>query len=80
MEVYNASQRSNWDSEKLFLKISIDCGDDNPLLNENMNLVLLMKKKHIPFEFRVREDSHNCEYWRSGLELAFVFIGDVFRE
>jgi S-formylglutathione hydrolase FrmB len=60
-------------------KIFIDCGDDDFLLQENMNLVSIMKEKNIPFEFRVRDGAHTWEYWRTALEKTMVFSGDVFR-
>jgi len=59
--------------------ITLDCGDDDFLLNQNMNLVRIMKEKQVPFEFRVREGSHTWEYWRTGLELALKTIGHSFR-
>lgn len=59
--------------------ITIDCGDDDFLLNKNMNLINIMKEKKIPFEFRVRNGGHTWEYWRTGLEFALKSIGDSFR-
>ena len=58
----------------------IDCGDDDPLLKFNTNLVHLMKEKQIPFEFRVRNGGHTWEYWRTGLRLAIKEIGGAFRD
>jgi S-formylglutathione hydrolase FrmB len=60
-------------------KIMIDCGDDDFLLQQNVNLVFLMKNKNIPFEFRIRDGGHTFAYWRTALELALPFIGDNFR-
>ena len=57
----------------------IDCGDDDPLLKFNTNLVHLMKEKQIPFEFRVRDGGHTWEYWRTGLQKALIEIGYAFR-
>lgn len=59
--------------------ITIDCGDDDFLLKQNMNLVNIMKEKQVPFEFRVRDGGHTWEYWRTGLKLALLQIGHSFR-
>lgn len=60
-------------------KIFIDCGDDDFLIQENMNLVSIMNEKNVQFEFRVHDGGHTWEYWRTALEKALVFAGDVFR-
>lgn len=59
--------------------IYIDCGDDDFLLRQNTNLVHIMKGKNVPFEFRVNNGGHTWDYWRTALEPALVFAGDVFR-
>lgn len=59
--------------------ITLDCGDDDFLLKQNMNLVNIMKEKQIPFEFRVRDGGHTWEYWRTGLEQGLKSIGISFR-
>jgi S-formylglutathione hydrolase FrmB len=58
----------------------IDCGDDDILINQNMNLVKALKEKEIPFEFRVNQGAHNWDYWRTSLESALVWIGEKFRD
>lgn len=60
-------------------KFFIDCGDDDFLIEANMHLVELMKEKEIPFEFRVRDGGHTWEYWRTALDIALPFVGNVFR-
>lgn len=60
-------------------KICIDCGDDDFLLQQNTNLVHIMKSKRVPFEFRVRDGAHTWDYWRTALKLAMSFMGDSFR-
>jgi len=59
--------------------IFIDCGDDDFLLEENMNLVAILNSRDVPFEFRVRDGGHTWDYWRTALEKTMVFIGDSFR-
>nr|WP_321522056.1 alpha/beta hydrolase family protein [uncultured Macellibacteroides sp.] len=62
-----------------FPKIYIDCGDDDFLLLNNFQLVEVLKKKNIPFEFRVHDGAHTWDYWRNALEDALVFVGKAFR-
>lgn len=59
--------------------ITLDCGDDDFLLKQNMNLTKIMKDAQVPFEFRVRDGAHTWEYWRTGLELALKSIGNDIR-
>jgi len=61
-------------------EITLDCGDDDFLIQQNMNLVSIMKEKKIPVEFRVREGAHTWEYWRTGIRLALKNLGDHIRE
>ncbi len=70
---------SNVEGEVPLPRIFIDCGDDDFLLDENMNLVRIMNSKNVPFEFRVRDGGHTWEYWRSSLKKALDFTGDLFR-
>jgi len=60
-------------------QIFIDCGDDDFLIQQNMNLVSIMNEKNVTFEFRVRNGAHTWEYWRTALEKTMVFAGDIFR-
>jgi len=78
MDEYKDPGPFNWQEPGL-PKICLDCGDDDFLLEQNTNLVHIMKGKKIPFEFRVRNGDHSWDYWRSGLELALIFVGDSFR-
>lgn len=59
--------------------IFIDCGDDDFLLEENMNLVAILNSRGVPFEFRVRDGGHTWEYWRTALGKTMVFVGDQLR-
>lgn len=58
-------------------QIYIDCGDDDFLLQQNMNLVQIMNSKNVQFEFRVRDGGHTWDYWRSALEMSLDFFGEV---
>lgn len=55
----------------------IDCGDDDFLFDGNIELVQKMRRKGVPFQFRVRDGGHTWEYWQSGLHeiLKFISIG-----
>lgn len=60
-------------------EIYIDCGDDDFLIQQNMNLVSILNEKNVSFEFRVRDGAHTWEYWRTALEKTMVFAGEQFR-
>lgn len=55
----------------------VDCGDDDYLLESNLELSRLMREKKIPMELRIRNGGHNWEFWRTSLKpvLTFVSIG-----
>jgi enterochelin esterase-like enzyme len=57
----------------------IDCGDDDFLTNGNCMLHLILSKKQVPHEFRVRDGAHTWTYWRTGITDALAFIGESFR-
>lgn len=57
----------------------IDCGDDDFLTIGNAEMHILMTEMEIPHEYRVRDGSHEWEYWRTGLTDALKFIGKNFR-
>jgi enterochelin esterase-like enzyme len=57
----------------------IDCGDDDFLTNGNCMLHLILSKKKVPHEFRVRDGAHTWTYWRTGITDALAFIGESFR-
>jgi len=57
----------------------IDCGDDDPLVEGNCQLNILLSDKKVPHEFRVRDGAHNYIYWRSGIIDALKYIGESFR-
>lgn len=57
----------------------IDCGDDDFLYRGNSELHILMRRREIPHEYRVRDGAHNWTYWRTGITDALKFIGESFR-
>lgn len=56
----------------------VDCGDDDFLLDRNIEFVQAMKKARIPLQFRVRDGAHNSEYWHSALYMALPFASRNF--
>lgn len=60
------------------VKWYIDCGDDDFLVNGNMELHKRMNEKEIPHEFRVRDGAHNWTYWRTALPEVLKFVSQSF--
>jgi enterochelin esterase-like enzyme len=56
----------------------VDCGDDDFLLDRNIEFVQAMKAAQIPFEFRVRDGGHTWEYWHSALYTCLPFASRNF--
>jgi enterochelin esterase-like enzyme len=56
----------------------IDCGDDDFLFEGNSELHVVLRKRGIPHEYRVRDGAHNWTYWRTGIADALEFIGESF--
>ena len=77
MDVYQAPQ--DWRVPGL-PSFTIDCGDDDFLIQNNIDLVKIMNEKKIPVEFRVRDGGHTWSYWRESLALALGAVGRKFRD
>lgn len=60
------------------VKWFVDCGDDDFLLNRNMEFNQAMRKKGIKHEFRVRDGGHTWEYWHSALYTCLPFVSRNF--
>lgn len=60
------------------VKWYIDCGDDDFLINGNMKLHQKMNEMGIHHEFRVRDGSHNWQYWRTALPEVLRFVSQSF--
>lgn len=56
----------------------IDCGDDDFLLDRNLEFNIAMRKAKIPHEFRVRDGGHTWEYWHSALYTCLPYVSRVF--
>lgn len=56
----------------------VDCGDDDFLLDRNIEFFHAMRNAGIPLQFRVRDGGHTSEYWHSGLYNVLRFVSRCF--
>jgi enterochelin esterase-like enzyme len=56
-----------------------DCGDDDFLIEGSCTLHVLMNKRKIPHEFRVRDGAHDWTYWRTALPDVLKFVALSFK-
>lgn len=56
----------------------VDCGDDDFLLDRNIEFIREMHQARIPCEFRVRDGGHTWEYWHSALYTCLPFVSRCF--
>lgn len=70
------------DSSQLYalrtVKWFVDCGDDDFLLDRNIEFYQAMRNAGIPCQFRVRDGAHTWEYWHSALYNCLPFITRSF--
>ncbi len=69
-------QAEAWRSVRWFL----DCGDDDFLLQCNLDFYMAMREKHIPAELRVRDGWHFWDYWHTALYTMLPFVSRCFGE
>jgi S-formylglutathione hydrolase FrmB len=62
------------------VKWFVDCGDDDFLLDRNIEFTQAMRTAQIPCEFRVRDGGHTWEYWHSALYNCLPFVSRVFNQ
>ena len=55
-----------------------DCGDDDYLLQQSMDLHMKMRARMVHSELRVRNGVHNWEYWHLALRLSLPFASRNF--
>lgn len=58
----------------------IDCGDDDFLLDRNLEFYKAMRKQGIPAQLRVRDGGHDWEYWHTALYTALPFVSRNFKK
>jgi enterochelin esterase-like enzyme len=68
------------DDQKKAVRWYIDCGDDDFLYEGNSMVHILMRKKEIPHEFRIRDGAHNWTYWRESLPKVLEFASMTFHQ
>lgn len=56
----------------------VDCGDDDFLLDRNIEFVQAMHRAGIPLQFRVRDGGHDSEYWHTALYTCLPFVSRAF--
>lgn len=56
----------------------VDCGDDDFLLDRNIDFYQAMRNAGIPCQFRVRDGVHDWEYWHSALYNCLPFVTREF--
>lgn len=56
----------------------VDCGDDDFLLDRNIEFVQAMHRAQIPLQFRVRDGGHTNEYWHTALFTCLPFVTRCF--
>ena len=60
------------------VKWFVDCGDDDFLLDTNIEFMQSMRAVQIPCEFRVRDGGHTSEYWHSALYICLPYVTRCF--
>lgn len=60
------------------VKWFVDCGDDDFLLDRNIEFFQAMRKAYIPCEFRIRDGGHSWEYFHSALYTCLPFVSRNF--
>ena len=60
------------------VKWFFDCGDDDFLFDQSVRMHQLMRSARIHDELRVRNGTHNWEYWHTALRLALPFASRNF--
>lgn len=58
----------------------VDCGDDDFLLDRNIEFFHAMRQAQVPLQFRVRDGGHVSEYWHSALYTCLPFVSRCFAQ
>ncbi len=68
------------EDQKKAVRWYIDCGDDDFLFEGNSLVHIVLRKREIPHEFRVRDGAHNWTYWRESLPTVLDFVSQSFHQ
>ncbi len=74
VEKSNDARKEQLRSVKWF----VDCGDDDYLLDRNIEFVQAMREAQIPCQFRVGNGGHTWEYWHLSLFNCLKFVSRNF--
>ena len=58
--------------------VFIECGDDDYLLDGNIEVATLLQEKKATIEFRVFDGGHTPAYWRDKVDDILAFVGAQF--
>ena len=56
----------------------IECGDDDYLLDGNIEVATRLREKKASLEFRVFDGAHTTAYWRDKVDDILAFVGSKF--
>ena len=56
----------------------VDCGDDDFLLDRNIEFYQAMRDAGVPCQFRVRDGGHVWEYWHSALYICLPYVSRIY--
>ncbi|MEY8847483.1 alpha/beta hydrolase [Psychroserpens sp. XS_ASV72] len=62
------------------IQIYFDCGDDDFVTVGNAQLHILLTQKGIPHEYRVKDGSHDWNYWKTALPDGIRFISKAIKD
>lgn len=75
---YVAEADENRTQELRAVSWFVDCGDDDFLLDRNIDFIRAMHRAGISCQFRVRDGGHDWEYWHSALYICLPFVTRIF--
>ena len=61
------------------IKFFIDCGDDDFLFEQNIDLYKKLRLKRFNAQLRVRDGGHAWEYWHNALRMCLPFVSRNFK-
>lgn len=61
------------------IKFFIDCGDDDFLFDNNIELYKKLRMKRFDAQLRVRDGGHSWEYWHNALRMCLPFVSRNFK-
>jgi len=62
------------------VRFYIDCGDKDFLIKGNMALHSILIDQKVKHEFRVRNGTHDWNYWRTALPEVLKFVSEAFHQ